>query len=75
MHGAEIHTAGRDAARRENYVRECLWEPTLELEIPESWPSGVYLGKMTAARSGIQSYVIFIVRDDRPCDFLFQCPR
>ena len=29
--------------------------------------------KMTAERSGIQSYVIFIVRDDRPCDFLFQC--
>ncbi len=21
----------------------------------------------------LQSYVIFIVRDDRPCDFLFQC--
>jgi hypothetical protein len=57
----------------ENYVRECQWEPTVELEIPKSWPSGVYLGKMTAERSGIQSYVIFIVRDDRPCDFLFQC--
>lgn len=57
----------------ENYVRECQWEPTVELEIPEEWPSGVYLGKMTAERSGIQSYVIFIVRDDRPCDLLFQC--
>lgn len=57
----------------ENYVRECQWEPTLELEIPEDWPSGVYLGKMTGAKNGIQSYVIFIVRDDRPCDFLFQC--
>jgi hypothetical protein len=57
----------------DNYVRECRWEPTVELEIPESWLSGVYLGKMTAAGSGIQSYVIFIVRDDRPCDFLFQC--
>ena len=62
-----------DPAIGENYVRECQWEPTLELEIAESWPSGVYLGKMTAARNGIQSYVIFIVRDDRPCDFLFQC--
>ena len=57
----------------ENYVRECQWEPTVELEIRDDWPSGVYLGKMTAAQSGIQSYVIFIVRDDRPCDFLFQC--
>ena len=25
------------------------------------------------AREGLQSYVIFIVRDDRACDFLFQC--
>ena len=57
----------------ENYVRECQWEPTVELEIPEGWLSGVYLGKMTAERSGVQSYVIFIVRDDRPCEFLFQC--
>ncbi|MCP4506233.1 MAG: hypothetical protein GY826_07535, partial [Fuerstiella sp.] len=57
----------------ENYVRECQWEPSLEFEIPEDWLSGVYLGKLTAKTSGIQSYVIFIVRDDRPCDLLFQC--
>lgn len=57
----------------ENYVRECRWEPTVELTIPKDWLSGVYLGKMTAKKSGIQSYVIFIVRDDRECDFLFQC--
>lgn len=63
----------QDPSVGENFVRECQWEPTVELEIPERWPSGVYLGKMTADRSGIQSYVIFIVRDDRPCDFLFQC--
>src|SRR5262249_14363100 len=37
------------------------------------WPSGVYLGKLTAEKGGVQSYVIFIVRDDRACDFLFQC--
>lgn len=57
----------------ENYVRECQWEPAVELEIPDEWLSGVYLGKLTAKKSDIQSYVIFIVRDDRPCDFLFQC--
>ena len=39
----------------ENYLRECQWEPTVELEIPKTWPSGVYLGKMTAERSGVQS--------------------
>ena len=57
----------------ENYLRECQWEPAVEFEIPDDWLSGVYLGKLTAETSGIQSYVIFIVRDDRPCDLLFQC--
>jgi len=57
----------------ENYVRECQWEPSVEFEIPDDWLSGVYLGKLTAEKSGIQSYVIFIVRDDRPCDLLIQC--
>jgi len=57
----------------EGFVRECQWKPTVEFDIPEDWLSGVYLGKMSAKRSGIQSYIIFIVRDDRPCDLLFQC--
>lgn len=57
----------------ENYVCECQWEPALEFEIPEGWLSGVYLGKLTAEKENVQSFVIFIVRDDRPCDFLFQC--
>lgn len=59
-------------------LRECRWEPSAELKIPEDWPSGVYLGKLTTipqARSEPywQSYVIFIVRDDRAADILFQC--
>ncbi len=57
----------------ENYVRECQWEPSVEFEIPSDWLSGVYLGKLTAVKEDLQSYVIFIVRDDRPCDLLFQC--
>ena len=50
----------------EGYVRECQWQPSVEFEIPKDWLSGVYLGKLTADKSGIQSYVIFIVKDDRP---------
>ena len=70
----------------ENRLRECKWEPSVEFEIPDDWVSGVYLGKLTAKKvegvyqsrltankDGLQSYVIFIVRDDRPCDLLFQC--
>ena len=44
----------------------------MEFAIPNDWPSGVYVGMLTAERDGWQSDVIFIVRDDRPCDFLFQ---
>jgi hypothetical protein len=54
-------------------LRECQWEPAVQLVIPRDWPSGVYVGKLTAEKEELQSYVIFIVRDDRPCDFLFQC--
>ena len=41
--------------------------------IPEDWPSGVYLGKLTELDGGHQAYVVFIVRDDRPADLIFQC--
>jgi len=54
-------------------LRDCAWPPATEITIPADWPSGVYLGKLTAERGGVQSYVVFIVRDDRPCDVLFQC--
>jgi hypothetical protein len=59
-------------------LRECRWEADVELKIPEDWISGVYLGKLTTipeAKSEPywQSYVIFIVRDDRKADLLFGC--
>ncbi len=59
-------------------LRECRWEPSVELTIPDDWLSGVYLGKLTMIPESKsepywQSYVIFIVRDRRPADVLFQC--
>ena len=54
-------------------LRECRWEPATTIRVPDEWASGVYLGKLTSEKSGLQSYVVFIVRDDRACDFLFQC--
>lgn len=54
-------------------LRECRWEPATKVNIPKDWPSGVYLGKLTVEKEKLQSYVIFIVRDERACDFLFQC--
>ncbi|MBL9114091.1 MAG: hypothetical protein JNJ83_03720 [Verrucomicrobiaceae bacterium] len=62
----------------EQRLRECQWEKSASLVIPSDWPSGVYLGRLTTVPSKPdqpywQSYVIFIVKDDRPADFLFQC--
>ncbi len=62
----------------ERRLTECRWEPSASLKIPADWPSGVYLGRLTTlpGRDDFpywQSYVVFIVRDDRPADILFQC--
>jgi hypothetical protein len=55
-------------------VRACRWPPSLAIRIAEDWPSGVYLGKLQAglADERAESYVIFVVRDDRACDLLVQ---
>jgi len=57
----------------ENRVRECRWQRTTQLTIPNDWVSGVYLGKLSCAAHRYQSYIVFIVRDDRQADIMFQC--
>jgi hypothetical protein len=54
-------------------LRECTWDKGTTLEVPKDWLSGVYLGKLTPSAHRYQSYLIFLVRDDRKADFLFQC--
>jgi hypothetical protein len=58
---------------------ECNWKDPYILKIPDNpndrtqWLSGVYLAKLTASKTGKQSYIIFVVRDDsRPSDVLYQ---
>jgi hypothetical protein len=62
----------------EKNLHECRWKSTTQLTIPDDWISGVYLGRLTTLPDAEdkpywQSYVIFIVRDNRPADILFQC--
>ena len=61
----------------EKNLHECRWETSHSLTIPEDWLSGVYLGRLTTLPGPDapywQSYVIFVVEDDRPADVLFQC--
>jgi hypothetical protein len=59
-------------------LRECRWEPNTEIKVPADWPSGVYLGRLnrlpaTMNEHGWQNYIVFIVKDRRPADILFQC--
>src|SRR5213075_2034279 len=49
----------------------CDWLPSYALSVPNDWVSGVYLGLLTNA-AGYQNYTLFVVRDDRPADFLYQ---
>ena len=61
-----------------NRLRECQWEASTSLTIPADWTSGVYLGRLSTVPDSAdqpywQSYVIFIVKDDRKADILFQC--
>lgn len=67
-----------DPVKGEKNLHECRWTPSLQLQIPADWISGVYLGRLTTItdrddRPYWQSYVVFVVRDDRPADILFQC--
>ncbi|MBI3878740.1 MAG: hypothetical protein HY301_01575 [Verrucomicrobia bacterium] len=59
-------------------LRECKWERSVTIKIPADWPSGVYLGRLTTISEATdkpywQNYVVFIVRDTRKADILFQC--
>lgn len=75
-----LHAATQDVPPREQetHLRQCRWQPTLEIPIPSDWRSGVYLGRLTTEHAVDssdywQSYVVFVVRDDRPADILLQC--
>lgn len=75
-------TAEPDPADGERHLVECKWKVGFSLEIPRDWLSGVYLGKLaTLPAPGGQyldlemtneAYFVFIVRDDRKADLLFQ---
>ena len=61
---------------------ECNWKVGFSLEIPQDWLSGVYLGTLSTIPEpagqyldlelASEAYVIFVVRDNRKADLLFQ---
>ncbi|HLJ17662.1 MAG TPA: Ig domain-containing protein, partial [Bryobacteraceae bacterium] len=52
---------------------ECQWTSSYTLNVPSTWTSGIFLGRLTGDQSGKQSYIIFVVRDDtRASKLLFE---
>jgi hypothetical protein len=51
----------------------CDWKPLYAWQVPDDALSGVYLAKLTSQRTAVESYVVFIVRDQREADVVFQC--
>jgi hypothetical protein len=74
-----IEPTPKDGSRN---LIECNWKVGFSLKIPNDWLSGVYLGKLSTIPSPTgqyldlemtsEAYVIFIVRDERKADLLFQ---
>jgi hypothetical protein len=53
-------------------LMEASWPASFTVPIPRDWLSGVYLAKLTTEGAGYQSYLIWVVRDDRKADLMFQ---
>lgn len=66
----------------ERHLVECKWKTAFSLPIPKDWLSGVYLAKLTTLPApggqfldlemSNEAYFIFVVRDTRKADLLFQ---
>ena len=51
---------------------ECKWTKGASLRIPNDWVSGVYVGKLSTMSTDGEAYVVFVVRDSRNADLMFQ---
>ncbi len=62
----------------EKNIHECTWDVSTSFKIPADWLSGVYIGKLRTLPEKEnmpywESYIIFIITDNRQADLLFQC--
>ena len=52
---------------------DCGWSSSYTLTVPPTWVSGVYMAKLINSL-GYENYILFVVRDGRPADLLYQQP-
>ncbi|XZE20955.1 N,N-dimethylformamidase beta subunit family domain-containing protein [Pirellulaceae bacterium SH449] len=53
-------------------LMDCDWEPSAKLLIGKGWVSGVYVAKLTELNERLESYIVFVVRDERKADLVYQ---
>jgi hypothetical protein len=53
-------------------LRACQWKRAMHFKVPDDWVSGVYQGKLSCGSHRYESYIVFVVRDDRKADIMFQ---
>jgi hypothetical protein len=61
-----------DPADGPQQLIEARWERSFDITIGTDWPSGVYVAKLTTVDRGLESYLIWVVRDERKADLMFQ---
>jgi hypothetical protein len=54
-------------------LNDCSWSSTYTLSVGLTWTSGIYLAKLVNSL-GFQNYMVFVVKDGRPADLLYQQP-
>jgi hypothetical protein len=52
---------------------ECQWTPSVNLTVPMTWTSGVYIAVLTDEFK-YQSHMTFVVHDTRVADIIYQAP-
>jgi hypothetical protein len=51
---------------------EARWARSFDIPIGKDWVSGVYVAKLTTVDRGLETYLVWVVRDDRRADLMFQ---
>jgi hypothetical protein len=68
-----VTQAGPTVTNSSTNLIEYNWNTSYSLQTGTDWTTGLYLAKLTDSRTGKQTYVEFVVRDDnRPADVGFQ---
>jgi hypothetical protein len=65
-------TPQRDPVDGPQQLIEAGWTKSFDIPIAADWPSGVYLAKLTTVDRSLESYLIWVVRDGRKADLMFQ---